>query len=198
MKYYALFSMLVFCNQLFSAEVFFSSRDNLEKELCQFIGREEKSIRMAVYFFTDKRVAKKLGEASLRGVDVQVVVCKTALESEWHCVSLLPPYNIRVSVYDTGDGIMHHKFFIFGCNKGKKSYVWTGSYNPTRAASMKNCENVIVENDPTIIASYEKEYKRLEKKTHSYRVVQQVRTPFKSSIVIPKMQKSNLAIHLKH
>lgn len=58
--------------------------------------------------------------------------------------------------------IMHHKFMIFRKNIEGKKLLWTGSWNATGQASDKNCENVIVTNDPNMIAKFEEEMIKLK------------------------------------
>ncbi|MBN1549326.1 hypothetical protein JW872_01550 [Candidatus Babeliales bacterium] len=170
-----------------AVDVHFTSSTKLRNELCRYIDREQKSINAALYCFTDVHVARSLVRAHKRGVSITLLVCKTALEGEWTKVPDIATYDIPVLVY-YGDGIMHHKFFIFGSNDRHKSCVWTGSYNPTHAATSKNCENVIIEDDIKVVHAYEREFKRLcrHKNTKQYRqkVVQASRID--TSFVIPR------------
>lgn len=58
--------------------------------------------------------------------------------------------------------IMHHKFMIFRRNLNDKKLLWTGSWNATGQASLKNCENVTIIDDPKAIAKFEKEFADIE------------------------------------
>ncbi len=58
--------------------------------------------------------------------------------------------------------LMHHKFFIFGMNDFyKKSLVWTGSFNCSVAAATIHDENVIVVDDPAVVAEYQICFKQM-------------------------------------
>ena len=59
--------------------------------------------------------------------------------------------------------IMHHKFMIFDENVGGKKLLWTGSFNATGQADLKNCENVVILDDERAIARFESEYAELVK-----------------------------------
>jgi phosphatidylserine/phosphatidylglycerophosphate/cardiolipin synthase-like enzyme len=50
--------------------------------------------------------------------------------------------------------LMHHKFLIFRCNKQKRAWLWTGSWNCTVRASQANDENVLVVDDQNIVQKY--------------------------------------------
>jgi phosphatidylserine/phosphatidylglycerophosphate/cardiolipin synthase-like enzyme len=54
---------------------------------------------------------------------------------------------------------MHHKFMIFYNNISDKKLLWTGSFNATGQADLKNCENAVILDDPTSIQKFEQEFK---------------------------------------
>jgi len=60
---------------------------------------------------------------------------------------------------------MHNKFVIFSCNVGNKTLLWTGSFNFTKSAQLRNQENVVVLDDPCIIEKYEKQFEVIKKRT---------------------------------
>ena len=59
---------------------------------------------------------------------------------------------------------MHHKFFIFGCNKEKTAILWTSSWNCTVRGTQHNNENVVVFDDQMIIKQYLEKFTQLRDK----------------------------------
>lgn len=54
---------------------------------------------------------------------------------------------------------MHHKFMLFNSNINSKKLLWTGSFNATGQADLKNCENAVILNDDASIQKFEQEFK---------------------------------------
>jgi phosphatidylserine/phosphatidylglycerophosphate/cardiolipin synthase-like enzyme len=151
-------------NVLSFPEVYFSPDDNVRSKLITLIRQEQDSIKMAVYLITDKGIVEELGKAKERGVEVEVVADVLSVDKNWGKVLLLKEYDIPVYVYDGGSqSIMHNKFFIFTKNKDDKKLLWTGSYNPTQKADRYNRENVIIEDNESMITAFEHEFNRLKK-----------------------------------
>lgn len=147
-----------------AAEVYFSPADMLRNKLVALIEQERESIHMAVYLITDHIVVDALGKAKARGVEVEVVADVLSLEGSWGKAVQLQKYDIPVFIYDGGaQSIMHNKFFIFSRNGANKKLLWTGSYNPTQKANKYNRENVIIEDDGSVVHAYEQEFNRLKK-----------------------------------
>ena len=55
-----------------------------------------------------------------------------------------------------GQSLMHHKFAIF-----EDRLVATGSYNWTNSAEHANCENLVILDEPEVIARFQREFHRL-------------------------------------
>ena len=47
---------------------------------------------------------------------------------------------------------------IFHTNMGDKKLIWTGSFNATGQANLKNCENAVILDDPASIKQFEQEF----------------------------------------
>lgn len=154
--------------------VFFSPDDNVMDLLLALIAREEKSICVAAYMITDKKVAQKLVEAHKRGVRVELIADTCCIKSDAGNISSLATHTIPVYVYQgvapssAMSNIMHHKFIIFGKNIGNRSFVWTGSFNFTHSAQQYNQENVVILSDPYAIEQFSKHFEVLKKRCVSY------------------------------
>lgn len=141
--------------------VYFTPRDDLRAHLIKLIQEERSSIDCAVYMFTEKTIAQALIDAYLRGVKIRVVLDQVSMGEKYGKGLMLRNNGLDVFVYAAPSfnpfsaPIMHHKFFIFGHNvRLQRSIAWTGSYNCTASASRLHQENVIVTDDPTVIAEY--------------------------------------------
>ena len=150
-------------------QAFFTPGDDLTALFIERITAEQKSIHGAMYMFTDKKIAQALIDAKKRGVDVQMIIDQISMTS---CGKgkLLQEHGIPVYVHRTLEfnpytmPLMHHKFFIFGCNKEKTAILWTGSWNCTVRGTQYNNENVIVFDDQMIIKQYLEKFTQLRDK----------------------------------
>lgn len=151
-------------------QAFFSPDDNVQEILVQLIDQEKKSIKIAIFSFTDGKIAQALIDARRRGVQVEVIVDITGMRDKFSKIDWLKESGIKVTVYDPRNNsiyndIMHHKFVIFGNNIGGKSLLWTGSYNFTKSATLKNQENVLVLDEIHLIEKYGRQFELIKDRT---------------------------------
>lgn len=129
-----------------------------------FIEAEKKSIHGAMYMFTDKKVAQALVNAKNRGVTIQLIIDQISMTS-YGKGKFLQEQGISIMVHRTQEfnpytmALMHHKYFVFGCNKNNAPLVWTGSWNCTLRATQHNQENVLILDDASVVASYLNNFK---------------------------------------
>jgi phosphatidylserine/phosphatidylglycerophosphate/cardiolipin synthase-like enzyme len=140
-------------------QAYFTPQDNVQQILIDYIASEKKSIYCAMYMFTDQKIANALVDAFARGIDVQVVLDQVSM-SKVGKGKFLQIHNIPVVVHTCDScspfsmSLMHHKFFIFGCNKDDQPLLWTGSWNCTVGGTKRNYENVLLLWDTQIIDVY--------------------------------------------
>ena len=155
--------------QLAFSQVFFTPGDDITALCIAMIEAEQKSICGAVYMFTDKKIAQAIVNAHQRGVHIQMILDQISMVS---CGKgkFLQEHGVPVFVHRTEGfnpytmALMHHKFFIFGCNKDDKPLLWTGSWNCTLRATQHNDENVIVLDDQQVIGQYQECFTRLQER----------------------------------
>lgn len=155
-------------------QVFFSPDDKVQEALVYLIEHEKKSIKAAVFVFTDAAIAKALLAAHERGVRIELVVDSTGLRDRFNRIKVLQEQGIPVFVYNTISdsslsGYMHNKFVLFAHNLLERPVVWTGSCNFTRAAHEKNQENAVLLDESWIIAKYARQFERLKKRSIAYK-----------------------------
>ena len=153
-----------------NANAYFAPDDNLEDILCQYIAREHEAIDIAVYSFTNKRIAQALIDAHKRGVTIRIVTDQYGIRDRFSKLQLLQENNIPIFVYDpmyrgksaaTLNDAMHNKFLILKKNYGELPCVWTGSFNFTKSATKSNQENVLTTQEDAIVQKYVAQFNRL-------------------------------------
>jgi len=161
------------CNNCVKS-AYFSPDDDVRSVLLYLIAQETKSIRIAMFTFTEKKLAQALIDAQLRGVHVEIVVDQSNIYSAYNKLSLLYKGHVKLFVYNSsgipkkGTSLMHNKFTLFGNNILGKSLVCTGSFNFTRAAHRSNQENVLVLDDDLLVNRYGKKFEQLKESSDHY------------------------------
>lgn len=127
---------------------------DIEQKILSALDSAKVSIRAALAWFTNQKLADKLIEKYHEGVEVAVAI-------------FIHPTNINYKV-DLQDvplkwikgsrgGIMHHKFCVID-----NQTVILGSYNWTAAAETKNDENAnVISGDNDIATEYSLEFRRV-------------------------------------
>jgi phosphatidylserine/phosphatidylglycerophosphate/cardiolipin synthase-like enzyme len=155
--------------------VLFSPDDDIAHELLTLINHEKKAIRVAIFTFTDKRIAQALIDAHARGVCVEVVADTAYLRDQYSKIPLLQQHNIPVFTYNPHYksarskkkeqlGIMHHKFIIFEQNNANETVIVFGSYNLTRSANLYNQEHLVISNNQEVIMPFKHQFELLKKR----------------------------------
>ncbi len=138
------------------------------------INQEQRSIKIAIFSFTENKIAQALLEAQKRGVRVELIADNGCLRDRYNKLVLLCDHGLDIFVYNPSytkgaiGSCMHHKFALFGKNIFNKSIIWTGSFNFTKAASQHNQENVIVLDDKPVIDKFTAQFKQLKTRSHRY------------------------------
>lgn len=150
------------CNQ-----AYFSPDDNVQQKLIDYINAEKMGVHLAIFSFTDKKIAEALYDAYKRGIQVEIIADTGCNNDKFSKISYLKDAGIPILIYDPKksahhnimlSNIMHNKFVIFDNNKDNAPLVWTGSFNFTKSAGQSNQENVIVTNDPSIIKKFKNQF----------------------------------------
>lgn len=154
--------------------VYFSPDDDVRSVLLYLIAQETKSIRIAMFTFTERKLAQALIDAQSRGVQVEVVVDQSNIYSPYNKLTLLHLGHVKLFVYNAsaartkGVSLMHNKFVVFGSNILGKSLVCTGSFNFTRSAHRNNQENIVILDDNILVNKYGKRFEQLKESSDYY------------------------------
>ncbi len=139
---------------------YFSPRGGCTDAIVNEIRKARKSIDIAIYSFTSKKIAKALIKAHKRGVKVRVIIDYGNGKSRYCVGPLLEKAGIEVRYKKgSGGGLMHDKYAIYD---GRS--VSTGSFNWTSNAEKRNDENlVVIENNRELAKVYEENFRKLWK-----------------------------------
>jgi len=140
-----------------ASEVYFSPNGGARQRLVRAIEESRKTIDIAVYTFTAYELADALYAAKARGVHVRVLVDREMAETGGSGIRGLRLNGIPVrSLGVPEQSLMHHKFAVFD-----ERLVVTGSYNWTNSAEHANYENLVVLEEPALVARFQLEFRRL-------------------------------------
>ncbi len=120
-----------------------------EVPIVKAINSAKKYIHLEIYGFTQYDVAEALGEASARGVDVEVMLEKSPVGGDtenWNIRYMLRHYGIRIKWANPAYFLTHAKFIVID---GKEAFVFTGNF--TYSTFHKNREFGIGVFDPVIV-----------------------------------------------
>lgn len=136
--------------------VYFSPQDRaLKNALIPMIDKADKSIKMMIFYLTNKKVVKALQEAKLRGIDVKIIMDFEPTAESYSPIDKLRDAGILVKV-DNWQGKMHMKTVVFD-----DKYSILGSTNWTGVAEYANDENMILLENKRIANQITKEFNKL-------------------------------------
>lgn len=139
--------------------VHFSPKGGAESAIINEIEKSRDEVNVAMYIFTNRRIAQALVKAKERGVKVKVLLDQVNLENEFSKAMYLHNNGISVKIdksHSEDEGIMHNKFAIYDNNR-----ITTGSFNWTASAEYKNDENLLVIRDKNIAKIYKEKFDKL-------------------------------------
>lgn len=151
----------VICRAFFSPLHESTDETKIEETIIWLIRSEEKSIKIASYFFTNQKILTALSEAAKRGVKINIIVDESGSPEALNACGL--PYKTWKQQY-AKHRLMHHKFILFERNVDGDSFVVSGSYNLTMYANGHQ-ENILVLNNKELFATYHKQFNIVKRST---------------------------------
>jgi mitochondrial cardiolipin hydrolase len=136
-------------------EAHFSPGTACVGRITSLLDGSRQSAEICVFTLTDDRIARSVRAAHARGVKVRIVTDNEKAFDLGSDVEDLARAGVPVAV-DTSPYHMHHKFAIFD---GR--LLLTGSYNWTRGAAAENEENLVVLDDPRLLAAFSQQFDEL-------------------------------------
>jgi phosphatidylserine/phosphatidylglycerophosphate/cardiolipin synthase-like enzyme len=145
----------------YSAEilgVYLAPDKNADKPIIQLYDNAEKYIHLAIYSLTKDEFAEALVRAHKRGVEVKVLIDRVQAAGRYSDDEALERAGVQLR-RSKGSGLMHNKFAIID-----GIIIYTGSYNHTSNATLRNDENYIIIKDKDIAETYEKQFQKIWEK----------------------------------
>jgi phosphatidylserine/phosphatidylglycerophosphate/cardiolipin synthase-like enzyme len=137
--------------------IYFAPETNLEDVDIALIEHARQSIDVAMYTFTDRRIAEALRHAAERGVHVRVYRDREQYEEELRKGSTVPSIvagspNVEVRV-KRSDDLMHEKTMLADAK------LRSGSANWSVSAARYQGNEVSVTTDPAMVAAFSREFR---------------------------------------
>jgi len=126
-----------------------------KNRIVELINQANKSLRVAVFSFTDDDIANAMILAHKRGVNVTVVLENRQKKVRGGEYQTLLDHGVEVHI-DHNKATMHHKFIIID---GK--IVIFGSYNFSNNANNNNDENILIYHSRELADAFEEEFESL-------------------------------------
>ena len=130
------------------SEAHFSPGDDCVAKIVQLFRNARSSAEVCVFTITDDRLADALLDAHRRGLAVRVITDNDKAHDLGSDIGRIEAAGVPVRI-DRTPFHMHHKYAIFD---GRR--LLNGSYNWTRGAARDNLENVVVTDDPALVARF--------------------------------------------
>jgi phosphatidylserine/phosphatidylglycerophosphate/cardiolipin synthase-like enzyme len=124
-------------------ESYFTPGDEVDRVVATRIDAAKRTVHVAAYLFTNRRIAAALARAAKRGVAVDLVADASQFQSGGlPRVRELDRAGARIWLRE-GLAAFHHKVVIVDAATPAATVV-TGSFNFTQAAQDRNAENLVV------------------------------------------------------
>lgn len=130
------------------AEVQFSPGPACLNAITRCLEEAKQSVDICVFTITDDRLTGAILDAHRRGVALRLLTDDDKSFDRGSDIQRLEAAGVPVRT-DRSEHHMHHKFAIFD-----RALVITGSYNWTRSAARHNRENLLLTDDPRLVAPY--------------------------------------------
>lgn len=137
--------------------MFFPNEDNVDK-LIKYIMKAKKSLRIAVFNFTNNNIRNAVMDKWNDGVDVQIIHDDECMKNKGNDIQWLSDRGIPVRTDNDERAHMHNKFVIID-----EKILITGSFNWTVQAGTSNQENLLVLDHQFYVQEYTTEFARLWK-----------------------------------
>jgi phosphatidylserine/phosphatidylglycerophosphate/cardiolipin synthase-like enzyme len=136
-------------------ENYFCPEDDCQKQVIDALNRAEESIYFMTFSFTDSYISKVLIAKKKQGLDVKGIGESKRFSMQFEQYNFLNENGVETK-NDKNQYTLHHKVFIID-----NQTVILGSYNPTKAATEKNDENMLIVHDRDIANRFLEEFSLL-------------------------------------
>lgn len=142
--------------------VYFTPSGAPQKIVRDAIRTAQKSIKIAMFYFTDDLVMAELAAAHARGVQIDAVWDFRGWE-RFEDSEIDDALRLGIGVVDALPGLVHHKFAVID-----DKIVLTGSTNWSDSGFFSNDENLLVIESPEIARQFAQHFERLKRDALQY------------------------------
>jgi phosphatidylserine/phosphatidylglycerophosphate/cardiolipin synthase-like enzyme len=128
--------------------VCFTPGGNCTDAIVKALGEAKRTVLVQAYSFTSAPIAKALLDAHKRGVQVQVILDKSQRAEKYSSADFLANQGVQTMIY-ANHAISHNRVIVID-----GELVITGSFNFTKAAQVKNAENLLLIRYQALTAQY--------------------------------------------
>lgn len=132
-----IFISLLNLNTFAKVDVYFSPSPSCKERIIKEASSAKKTIKIAIFDFTNKEIAVAIESAIKRGIKVMILTDKSQKEKQDSIILRIKNKGALVK-FNTLYRLEHNKFAIFD-----EEVVLTGSANWTNSAFKKNSENCV-------------------------------------------------------
>lgn len=136
-------------------EAHFSPGEDCRRQLLDLLVAARKTLDISVFTISDDRLSDAIIAAHKRGIQVRLITDNDKALDQGSDIARLIAYGVDVRMDNTANH-MHHKFAVVD-----KRILVNGSFNWTRSATDYNQENILVTNEPKLVAAYFSEFESL-------------------------------------
>ncbi len=140
-------------------EVCFSPSEKTFESIIKMLKSAKSEVDVAIYSFSDPRIALTLAALDEKGVKVRVLADESWNSSSYSFIPKMKEFSF-VRKYRLSNGLFHHKYIIID-PKGRDPVVITGSYNLTLSAELKNDETLVIIHSKEIALRYLENFESL-------------------------------------
>lgn len=135
----------------------FSPGEDCRRQLLDLLVAARETLDISVFTISDDRLCDAIVAAHKRGIQIRLISDNDKALDQGSDIFKLIDQGINVRMDDT-ENHMHHKFSVVD-----QSILVNGSFNWTRSATDYNQENILVTNEPKLVAAYLSEFESLWK-----------------------------------
>lgn len=133
----------------------FSPGESCRQRIRDLCRQARVSVDICVYTISDDQLSEEVFACHQRGIAVRVISDNEKQFDAGSDIQWLRDKGVPLRI-DAGPFHMHHKFALFD---GR--LLLNGSFNWTRSATTSNEENLLVTDDPHLVAEYRREFDKL-------------------------------------
>ena len=136
-------------------EAHFSPGEDCRRQLLDLLVAARATLDISVFTISDNRLTDAIVNTHKRGVTVRIITDNDKALDQGSDIDHLLSQGLTVRMDNTANH-MHHKFAIID-----QSILVNGSFNWTRSATDYNQENILVTDEPKLVAAYSGEFEIL-------------------------------------